>query len=284
MKYVFFDVAEFFQYAVDRVRLFNVQTLFDTIMENEGDEEPIEFCICFDYSDDNTKYRLVQEQLVMLKQKYEAQEGKTIRLINSYNKEIKRTLPDAVMLHEIYKTYIENMENPPKFILAATSTRLFSAVSYIQSRTNIRTRVYVPNDMPYLKQIENVFELGGQFDMAADKKDVFDKTVIKQVFECLKFSMQRGFYPSSTSIAANCLDMTNIRRFDTYAIIAGLCKNHILAWENKTNEDGEYRAITIPNLTVAREYLKKHEIDVEVVPLAKELVPKQPKKKATPKE
>ncbi len=283
MKIAFFDVAEFIRYAVDRIRLFDIKDLFDTISKKEGNEEPIEFCICFDYSDENTRYRLIQEQLVALKQKYETMEGRSIRLINSYNKEMKRTLPDVVILNEMYKSYIENMDNPPKIILAATTTRLFSAVSYIQSRTNVKARIYVPDDIPYLSQIQNVFELGDKFDLDAKSKSVFDKLVIKQIFECLKFSMERGFYPSATSISTNCLDMTNIRKFDTYTIIAGLCKNKILAWENKNNKDGEYRAVTIPDIEIAKKFLKENEIDVEVVPLAAEVAPKKKTKKAKAK-
>ncbi len=95
--------------------------------------------------------------------------------------------------------------------------------------------------------------------------------------------MERGFYPSATSISSNCLDMTNIRRFDTYTIIAGLCKNKILAWENKSNNDGEYRAVTVPDIEVAKKFLKDNEIEVEVVPLADKVTPKRKPKKATTK-
>ncbi len=264
MKICFMDISEIQRYALSSIRLLDLQMFFDNISDCEDDDEKLIFKVYANFTPDAKKKNDISflSQLNKLKEQYDAKRNRSFKIINSYNNEIKRNMPEIAMVNGMYQDYIDNIDEPNHHILVTTTSKYLSTADYIQRQSRKQCKLYMPSDHPLLPQVVGIFRLGGTFDLEENKKTIEDIIVLKQIFFSLLYAKKNRFPMGMKNLVNTSQSSANIRPSDTTFMLSALIRADILETFTATANNTNFIAVRIKDRERTNQFLSKNGIDI----------------------
>lgn len=213
MNLVYIDFDAIFWKAFNNIRLINIERLIKNIFDKVS---PDKIYACADFT--TKKYfENVYKELTRLSEKY------PIEILNGYNKGEEKNLTDIVLINYIYQSFIQQESiDQNTYTIVTADTKYFNTMSFIQNISNKKVNLIVANDVPYCEHLNESFRVVDYIDIKASERNIFDKTVIKEILNIVKWGEDNNHWLTIKNIVDKCDKMSNINPNDSMFILHAL--------------------------------------------------------------
>lgn len=242
MNIVYVDIDALFWKSFNNIRIINIEKILrKTFSLTKADS-----MVCV--ADFSTKEYLKPTQNLLETLKSEM----PIEIVDGYSKVEKRNLTDITIINMFYQS-IMNSESydTNQYTIVSASTKYLNMAKFLQERSTNKVNFILTNDIPQLEAFMNMFNVLDTIDIKEDKKNIFDKTVIKEIFKVVKWGVDNTHYMAEKSIIEKLEEYSNVKRdqaeFILHALISkGYLEKKMLV-NNATNPPVQYLVVVIGN-------------------------------------
>lgn len=237
MNIIYIDIDAIFWKAFNNLRLFNLTNF----IKNINDEiKPDKILVFADFT---TKEYLkpIAKTLIDMQDKF------PIELTNGYSELETRNLTDLTLTNMLYQS-IMNQETKDEntYTLVTASAKYLGAVAFLQNYTGKKFNLYIANDVPYLEHL-NDYNVVGELDLDANKKNIADKITIKEIFKTVKWGEDNKHWLTVKNLIENCKTISKISTDKTEFMIHALISQDYLIKKMLKNpkENIEYKVVVM---------------------------------------
>lgn len=228
------DLNAIYWKFLNNMRLFNLQMFIKHLYDEETKNgENVQFRIFSDFSE-TSPLRNIREILISMKMDY------PMKIVDGYSQAEKRNLTDIALINSLYQSFIEQESSyaENEYVFVVTDTKYINTLDYLQSKSGRSISIYVANDFPYIRQLDGMFEIHGDINVSASTRSVFDKTIIRQIFEMIDSAKEKGINLTLKNLSDDCLRLSKIKHEDTLYMVKALMIGGYLKKEEIELENG----------------------------------------------
>ena len=203
MKIVYFDVDSLFWRAYNNIRLIDIEKIVKNI--NRLTKADVIYCV----ADFSTKEYLKPVANLLSNLKKEI----PVKVVDGYSNAEKRNLTDISITNMFYQS-IMNSESydTNQYTIVASNTKYLSMAKFLQERSTNKVNFILTNDIESLDSFKTMFNVIDTIDIKEDKKSIFDKTIIKEIFKVINWSNENNRYMTEKNIVDNLVEYSKVKQ------------------------------------------------------------------------
>ena len=230
MKIVYFDVDALFWRAYNNIRLIDFEKILRNV--NKLTKADVIYCV----ADFSTKEYLkpVIDTLSSLKKEM------PVEIVDGYSSAEKRNLTDISITNMFYQSIMNSDSyDTNQYTIVASNTKYLSMAKFLQERSTNKVNFILANDIEALDSFKTMFNVLDTIDIKEDKKSIFDKTIIKEIYKVINWSNENNRYMTEKNIVDNLVEYSKVKHEQAEYLLHALISKGYLEKKMLVNNSQE---------------------------------------------
>ena len=134
---------------------------------------------------------------------------------------------------------------------------------FLQERSTNKVNFILTNDIESLDSFKTMFNVIDTIDIREDKKSIFDKTIIKEIFKVINWSNENNRYMTEKNIVDNLVEYSKVKQEQAEYLLHALISKGYLEKKMLVNNAQEppikYLVVVVGNQEEVKKLLSSFE-------------------------